>query len=162
MAVARNVGDASGESTIVNMVVANVFGLMDDHGNPAKESGNPIAGKHTNNDVTFLSGERRFFPNMTWMNPCTLLFNNYMPAERNVEHEIVFIIEDHRFSTSGVRWLPSHTFPLDEHTTTTKVWRRVRALPHDEVVCGPGYRRSTRRIRIVDPPDERNELTKAG
>jgi hypothetical protein len=146
----RNAGDATGEATMTNTIVADVFELTDSVGTPGQRSGNPIAGRHTEGRVNFLCGERRFFPNMTWINGFTIFLGDATPTKREVEYEVVFVIEDQRFSTHGKRWFKFWAFPLEEHLTTTKVWRRIMALPSGEVVCGPGYRRSTRRVKIVD------------
>jgi hypothetical protein len=149
MIAARNVGNAVGEATIINFVAATCFLISHEVKGQRRvggPSGNPMAGRHTDGRVTFLADERRFFPNMTWMHRFEIIADTGK-AIPGVEYELVFVLEDQRLNSHGSHWFPSRTFPLDEHTVTVKKWRRIKSLP-GEVVCGPGYRRSVRRVRV--------------
>lgn len=144
---AHNVGNATGETSMTNFAVPYCCRLADARGQMGTESGDNIAGKHTDDKVFFVVAERRFYPGMMWIHDETVNtpFDSSMPI--GFTHEFVFTIEDDRFSARGKRWLPSRARPLVEHREQTKVWRLIRAAPED-VVCGPGYRRSTRSIKI--------------
>src|SRR6202035_2218005 len=71
----RNVGSAVGEATMTNIIVPDCFMLRVSMASGVlvgQPSGNPIAGRHTEGRVNFLAGERRFFPNLHWMQKFTV------------------------------------------------------------------------------------------
>lgn len=144
----RNIGNATGETTITNIIAADCFQLTNNKGEPGADSGNEIAGRHTGGRVTYLSVQPRFFAAMTLIQDFTLALPSVSMTPSDVCHEIVFVIEDDRFST-GHRWrLPSRVRPLDEHKETAMEWRRIAPM-QGEVFSGPGYRRSTRVVRTT-------------
>jgi hypothetical protein len=143
----RNVGDATGETSISNIVAADCFELRTDK-TRGQASYNPIAGRHTGGRVTFLQAEQRFLTGLTWMQSFELVADRALPG---TEHEVVFVFVGDRLNRRGVRWLKSRTRPLDEQSTKRWERRRIRALPKGDVVCWPGYRRSTRTVRVVGP-----------
>lgn len=159
--VARNVGDATGYTTKMNLIAADVFRL-NIGATLGQPSGNAIAGRHTNNAVTYLARDTIFTINFTWIINCGFAMSRN--GIHDQVHEVVFIIEDDRFNSSGKRWLPTLTRSLDEHAAVGRKWRRIGARPGTPrrkevkvgknvgtVVCGPGYRRATRRVRINAP-----------
>ncbi len=148
MVVLKNVGNATGETTVTNTIAPMIFGLADAKSEVGARGGNDIAGEHTGGLVTFLSGERRFYTNLTWMNQAELTLGEATTADPNVEYTLVFTVEDDRLSTSGKKNHKSRVVPVDERTGQTMERRVIQALPEGEIACGPGYRRSTRRVRV--------------
>ena len=139
MVAVKNVGNATGETTITNTIAPDIFGLADAKSVAGARSSNEIAGEHTDGRVTFLFGRERLYTNITSINHANLTLGDAVVADPDTEYTIVFTVEDDRLSAAGRKWHKNHVLPPQRAHGQEHGAKGHRGPPEGEVVCGPGY-----------------------
>ena len=106
--------------------------------------------------------ERPFYPALTWLINLRLRIDKQLlPGEESGTYFLLIDVEDDRFNATGAQHVCRRVAPRDlpEWDQTLESWppqtpgwewRKVKALPENRLLCGPGKRQDVRAFRIDD------------
>lgn len=166
----KNVGDRTGESALVNIVVADCFQLRR-HGVPdsrALASANATAGFPPSHLVNFLApGAGSWLPGNVMMYLCELRYSASEDLQTPLTSRLLFEVAESRFNVTGFRLLPSVGISMEQEYEYAPVetpwppqgsrhWHRIfqqfrwiRVKPRGRVACWRGRRGDVRDIKII-------------
>jgi len=161
MAAMCNVGDRSGDATLVNLVVPGLLNLR----LARDEEAEPIVAP--NMSKYFARSPNPWTPGNWFVMHVKLTVSAGTVPPAPLRGRILFTISDERFNRTGRRWLPSVLPPAEPATVVAgepwpprspashRWWRSIRwvtAKPHGRIYTTRGNRDDVRDIRVLPQP----------